>query len=485
MIDKSDAFDFFEVFRFNRIIMSIKNTSPQNPLTTSLMRSLLTPIERFMHLEASSGIVLLIVTIVTLFWANSSWHESYEHLIHTEVGIKLGHWELMKSLHHWVNDGLMAIFFFVVGMEIKRELVVGDLSSPKRAALPLFAALGGMIVPALIYTFLNINGGAISGWGIPMATDIAFALGLLALMAKQAPMALRVFLLALAIVDDLGAVLVIAFFYTEQIHSQALVMATGSLALIFLFYVSGVRRSMIYIFLGILAWFFVLKSGVHATVAGVVLGLFVPTRSLYKKKLAPKKMKELVDAIDKEVEAVAAENQVALSQAAHQQVHQLHHLVAGIDSPLDKAIHLLHPWVSFVIMPIFALVNAGVAIGNIHFGDFIMHPVSLGVTFGLLIGKPVGITFFSWLACKMKLAVLPKGVHWGHILAAGFLGGIGFTMALFISNLALENMQDGTLSKLGILIGSLLSGTLGVLCLILTSKKESALSMRKLISKKE
>ena len=359
-------------------------------------------------------------------------------------------------------------------MEIKRELVVGELSTPKQAALPLFAALGGMVAPALIYTFFNYGSPAISGWGIPMATDIAFAIGILSLMSKRVPFSVKVFLLALAIVDDLGAVLVIALFYTEQISSQALVMATGTLGLIYLFYISGIRKELVYIGLGILAWFFVLKSGVHATVAGVLLGFLVPIPSFYEKKSAPRKMKELVDAIDHEVEAVASESQKQLSQAAHKQIDDLHQLVSGVNSPLDRAIHILHPWVSFFIMPVFALVNAGVSLKNVQISDLFSHPVALGVTLGLVLGKPLGITLFSWAACQMKLASLPQGVKWHHIIATGFLGGIGFTMALFISNLALTSSEEGTLSKLGILMASLIAGILGSLLLISLSPASSA-----------
>ena len=448
------------------------NEAPRNAFTARVISRIVSPIERFMRLEASSGILLLIVTAIALFWANSPWHEIYEHFIHTEIGLQFGHWKFSESLHHWVNDGLMAIFFFVVGMEIKRELSIGELSTAKRAALPMFAALGGMIAPALIYTVFNVGGGdTLRGWGIPMATDIAFAVGILALMSKRVPFALKVFLLALAIVDDLGAVLVIALFYTDQISTQALVMATGGIGLIYLLYVSGIRKELVYMVLGVLVWFCVLKSGVHATVAGVLLGFLMPVKSFYKKKLAPKQMKKLVDAIDQEVEEVAAENQAALTQAAHNQIHKLHHLVSGVNSPLDKFIHILHPWVSFVIMPIFALVNAGVSVGDIHVVDFVRHPVSLGVVLGLVIGKPLGIVLFSWIACKMKLAVLPQGVGWNHILATGFLGGIGFTMALFISNLALTETEASTMSKLGILVASLCAGVLGSLILTFFSKK--------------
>ena len=241
-----------------------------------------------MKLEASSGICLIIATLIALAWANSPWHEIYEHLVHTNIGLSIGHWGLSLSLHHWVNDGLMAIFFFVVGMEIKRELFKGELSSPKKAALPLFAALGGMILPALIYIFFNINSDNIKGWGIPMATDIAFAVGILALMSKRVPFSVKVFLLALAIIDDLGAVLVIALFYTEQISYQDLIMATSCLSFIYLLYISGIRKEFIYIGLGVLTWFFVLNSGVHATVAGVILGFLVPLSSNYTKKQTPK-----------------------------------------------------------------------------------------------------------------------------------------------------------------------------------------------------
>ena len=449
--------------------METANNPPKNTFTAKIVRKVLSPIERFMHLEASSGILLVIVTIIALFWANSAWHESYEHFIHTQMGLQIGHWNLTKSLHHWVNDGLMAIFFFVVGMEIKRELVKGELSSPRRAALPLFAALGGMLVPALIYALFNIGTDNISGWGIPMATDIAFAVGILALMSKRVPFAAKVFLLALAIVDDLGAVLVIALFYTEQISHQSLIIATVCLGLIYFFHISGIYKELIYIALGTLVWFFVLKSGVHATVAGVILGFLVPLSSQYTQRTS-RRMKELVDNIDEEVERVYANKKATLTETTHSEIHELHHMVSGITSPLDKTIHKLHPWVSFVIMPTFALVNAGVNLGEIQFSELLSHPVSLGVTLGLVLGKPLGITLFSWLACKIGLASLPNKVTWHHIIATGFLGGIGFTMALFISNLALSDPKADIMSKLGILTASLLAGILGSTYLIVSSK---------------
>ena len=442
------------------------STPPRNLFTAGLFNKIVSPIERFMHLETSSGIVLLIVTVVALLWANSPWSQAYEHMVHTEISLRLGHWHLTKSLHHWINDGLMAIFFFVVGMEIKRELVIGELSTSKKAALPMFAALGGMVVPATIYAFFNSGSETIRGWGIPMATDIAFALGILALMSRRVPFAVKIFLLALAIVDDLGAVLVIALFYTDQISGQALLFATGTIGLLYLLHISGIRKQLVYIVLGIFVWFFVLKSGIHATIAGVILGVLVPTRSFYMKKSVPHKMKELVDSIDLEVEEVAAENQKALTQAAHKQIHELHQLVSGVESPLDRAMHMLHPWVSFFIMPTFALVNAGVSFEHVSINELLSHPVSLGVILGLVVGKPVGITLFSWIACRMKLASLPEGVGWNHILATGFLGGIGFTMALFISSLALTDPAFHLLSKLGILLASLLSGLIGSLLLI-------------------
>jgi len=425
---------------------------------------IMSPIDHFMHLEASSGILLLVVTAIALFLANSTFHEAYEHFIHTPIGFNFGSFELKMGLQHWVNDALMAIFFFVVGMEIKRELVKGELSTPKQAALPMFAALGGMLVPALIYVFFNAGTENISGWGIPMATDIAFAVGILSLMSKRVPFSLKVFLLALAIVDDLGAVLVIAFFYTSELSTSAFAIAGVSLGLIILLMFSGIEKVIIYIILGLIFWFSVLQSGIHATIAGVILGFLVPTAPIFNKKLLPGALTPLLDDIHKKIDN-ATEQSEDLSATAHREFMQLKKFAEGAESPLDRTINTLHIWVGFVIMPLFALVNAGVHIGDFNVSEFVGHPVSLGVILGLVVGKPIGVVLFSFLAVKMKISSLPQGVTWYHITCAGLLAGIGFTMAIFISNLALTDPTGGTYSKLGILVASVLASVVGLIML--------------------
>jgi NhaA family Na+:H+ antiporter len=371
-------------------------------------------LRQFFETEASSGMVLAAATVIALILANSPLEDSYAQFLHGKV--------LGLSVQHWINDGLMTIFFFVVGMEIKRELVTGELSSPRRAALPFAAAAGGMIAPALIYFFLNPEPPASRGWGIPMATDIAFAVGVLSLFGRRVPLSLRVFLLALAIVDDLGAVLVIALFYTNEISGPALGMGILGLVLMAVIRSLGARSYWLYTAIGAGVWFAVLRSGIHATVAGVMIGLLTP-----------------------------------LHFAREEGSRDTY-------SPLNDLVHRLHPYVSFGIMPIFALANAGVALPRSDFKALTSHPIFLGVALGLFIGKPIGIGLVSFLAVKLKLAQLPSDADWGDILAIGFLGGVGFTMALFISSLALYPEQE-LYSKTGILLGSLASALVGALAL--------------------
>lgn len=432
-------------------------------LPRQVVNSITSPMARFLDKEASSGILLMVATVIAMVWANSPFYHSYEHMLHMEVGLKLGSIDVIKTLHHWVNDGLMVIFFFVVGLEIKRELMVGELSTPKKAALPMFAALGGMIVPAVIYTVFNFGGPGQNGWGIPMATDIAFAVGVLTIMSKRCPLALKIFLLALAIVDDLGAVLVIALFYTEEIVRNPLIIATLGLILTLFLQFAGVRKTLIYWAVGIVVWFAVLKSGVHATVAGVILGLMTPVSPLYHISRVPEKVKSLLDAINDGISKSGKQYKKLDHHTLHQ-FDELQGMVSESRSPLDRLIHMLHPWVSFVIMPIFALFNAGVHVdSSFEIGAFFSQPIAIGVILGLLVGKPVGVVAFSVLATKLKLAELPKGVTWTHMVAAGFLAGIGFTMALFVGNLALKAPELEMFSKLGILVASALAGTAGVI----------------------
>lgn len=387
----------------------------------SILRRILRPVEVFLKLEAASGYILAGCTIIALLIANSAWNGAYQELLHTYV--------FGLSIHHWINDGLMTIFFFVVGMEIKKEIVAGELSSPRQAALPIAAAVGGMVGPALIYYFFNPEGAGKSGWGIPMATDIAFAVAVLSLFGRRVPLPLKVFLLALAIVDDLGAVLVIAFFYSGGIAGEYLGIASLLFGVIFLLSRVGVKQYWIYSIFGSVIWYVVLKSGVHATVAGVLLGLFTP---LHYPKF---------------------------------------HKSRDTYSPLQDLVHALHPYVSFGIMPIFALANAGVNLEGVSPAMILESPISLGIILGLFAGKPIGILLASLFCVSLGVARLPTGVRWSDILAVGFLGGIGFTMALFVSSLALPSDLE-LYSKAGILLGSLLSGIVGAGLLKLSFLRE-------------
>ena len=419
------------------------------------------PIQEFLHQEASGGILLIIATVIALAWANSPFAESYHHLWHTYLSIDLGGIGLKYSLHHWINDGLMVIFFFVVGLEIKRELLVGELSSVKKAALPIAAALGGMIFPALIYTIFNLGTEGASGWGIPMATDIAFVVGILALLGKRVPLALKIFILALAIVDDLGAVLVIAIFYTSNISFTSLLIAGGFLVLLIAMNRMGVRNLLIYTLVGVGLWLAFLKSGVHATVAGVLLAFTIPVSS----RINTKKFKNETESLLKDFDNAGEHGDNVLTNSDRLSIiDQIENNCEKILTPLQRFEHGLHPWVSFFIMPVFALANAGVTIGS-GLTSALTHPVSIGIILGLFLGKQIGIFSFSYLAVKLKLASEPEGVSWKKIYAASVLAGIGFTMSLFIANLAFNSPELLNISKVGILAGSLLSGVVGFIIL--------------------
>ena len=419
------------------------------------------PIQEFLHQEASGGILLIIATVIALAWANSSFADSYHHLWHTYVKIDVGGVGLNYSLHHWINDGLMVIFFFVVGLEIKRELLVGELSSVKKAALPIAAALGGMIFPALIYTLFNLGSESASGWEIPMATDIAFVVGILALLGNRVPLALKIFILALAIVDDLGAVLVIAIFYTSNISLTSLMIAGGLIVLLIAMNRLGIRNLLVYTFVGIALWLAFLKSGVHATVAGVLLAFTIPVSS----RINTMKFKKETESLIKEFDNAGEHGEDVLTNSERLSiVDQIENNCEKILTPLQRFEHGLHPWVSFFIMPVFALANAGVAVSD-ELGSALTHPVSIGIVLGLFLGKQIGIFSFSYIAVKLKLASEPEGVSWKKIYAASVLAGIGFTMSLFIANLAFNSPELLNISKVGILAGSLLSGIVGFIIL--------------------
>jgi NhaA family Na+:H+ antiporter len=433
----------------------------EQDLNKTPIEKLTYPIQEFLHQQASGGILLIIATVIALAWANSPFAESYHHLWHTYVKIEVGGVRLNYSLHHWINDGLMVIFFFVVGLEIKRELLVGELSSAKKAALPIAAALGGMIFPAIVYSVFNLGSESASGWGIPMATDIAFVVGILALLGNRVPLALKIFILALAIVDDLGAVLVIAIFYTSNISLTSLFIAAGLIILLIVMNKMGVRNLLIYTLVGIALWLAFLKSGVHATVAGVLLAFTIPVSS----RINTMKFKNETERLINEFDNAGEHGEDVLTNSERMSiVDKIENNCEKILTPLQRFEHGLHPWVSFFIMPVFALANAGVTIGS-GLSSALTHPVSIGIILGLFLGKQIGIFSFSYLAVKLKLASEPEGVSWKKIYAASVLAGIGFTMSLFIANLAFNSPELLNISKVGILTGSLLSGIVGFIIL--------------------
>lgn len=419
-------------------------------------RYLLSPFERFFRLEAAGSLVLMGAALVALAWANSPWGATYEALWHAKGVIGLGPLVLEKDVLHWVNDGLMALFFLLVGLEIKREFLTGQLRNLRAAVLPVAAAIGGMIVPALLYLALNSGTDAQPGWGIPMATDIAFALGALALLGRRAPTSLRVFLAAAAIVDDLGAVLVIALFYTPSVSLGALAVAAAVLMLLVILNRSGVNHPAPYILLGVLLWLAVLKSGVHATIAGVLLAFTIPAR-VPATVAAGAGHAAGAGAEGSDVEARQAQLVVAEQTAEAQQ------------STLTRLEHTLAPWVAFAIMPVFAFANAGVALtGNVL--DAILHPVSLGILLGLVVGKQIGVFVTSWLSVRTGIATIPEGASWPQVYAVSWLAGIGFTMSLFIAGLGLPPELQMN-AKLGILAASLVAGIGGILILLAANRR--------------
>lgn len=424
----------------------------RNPLRTAF--------ETFFRMEAAGGILLLICAVVALVWANSPWAASYAALWQTPVTARVGALVIDKPLLLWINDGLMAIFFFLVGLEIKREVLVGELASPRQAALPIAAAVGGMLVPAGLYAMLNVGGPGAAGWGVPMATDIAFALGVLALLGPRVPLALKVFLTAVAIVDDLGAVLVIAFFYTAEISWASLGVGLLFLAALIAANRLGVRRTVVFVVLGLGLWVAFLKSGVHATIAGVLLALTIPARRRIDADGFLAQVRSYVDLFARDAQRGRAEPTPTQRDA----VHALEQACEGIETPLARMEHALHGWVAFFIMPVFALANAGVALGSDLAGGLSV-PVVLGIVLGLVVGKQIGVTLFAWGAVRLGWAVLPPGVGWRQLYGVACLCGIGFTMSLFIATLAFgEGALLGS-AKVGILGASLISGVVGWLLL--------------------
>ena len=364
---------------------------------------ILTPFEEFIRRQTTSGLLLMATAILATVLANSGFSGAYQHLLHTPVGFNIGAWALEKSLHHWVNDGLMALFFFVVGLELKREMLVGELAVPRQAALPIVAALGGMVVPALIFFAINPDGDAGRGWGIPMATDIAFAIGALVLLANRVPRALITFLVALAIVDDLGAVAVIALFYTDQLVWGALLAATAILGVLITFNLVGIRQPLPYFLFGVLLWFALLESGVHATLAGILTAFTIPARPKYDPARFSGHVKELVARFDASHQPGKS---IMTNDALRAVLQTLENGIHKVETPLQRLEHGMHMPVAFLVIPIFAFFNAGIPVDLAGLGDTLTHPVTLGVVLGLVMGKFFGIAGASWLALKLGIAQL-------------------------------------------------------------------------------
>ena len=413
----------------------------------SLAKFVARPVLRFVDREVAGGILLLVATAVALIWVNTGWDDSYNALWHTEIELAVGTWHLPHmSLGHFVNDGLMALFFFVVGLEIKRELVTGDLRSVRAAALPVIGAMGGMVVPALFYVILNTSGEASRGWGIPMATDIAFAIGIVALLGSRVSPKIKLFLLTLAIVDDIGAIAVIAIFYSSDLSTGWLITASVGLIAVWILQRVRVWAIPVYAVLGVFIWYATLESGVHATIAGVALGLLTPARPLLNQRDA----QQIVDALPSDANVAEVRYASFLAQES---------------VPLTERLeNMLHPFTAFMIIPIFALANAGIKLSGNTISDAATSSVTLGIMLGLVIGKPLGITLFAWVATRFGLT-LPEGVHWPQFIGMGFAAGIGFTVSIFVGGLAFESEGVTDLAKIGILVASLVAAVTALLLL--------------------
>lgn len=425
-----------------------------------------------MKSSSAGGVLLIFATLVTLLAANSSWSESFHELWEQPFGIVFGvDFQLQMPLHEWINDALMALFFLLVGLELKREILVGELSSIRDAALPIIAAAGGMLVPAAIFTALNAGGPGAAGWGIPTATDIAFAIGVLVLLGDRAPRNMVVFLTALAIADDLGAVLLIAAFYTHSLDLAALGLAAAAFGVLLLLNRGGVRVALPYWVVGIVLWYLILMSGIHATLAGVLLAVAIPARPRKTPDEFDSNLSELHDnfrAQARQPQASTLQNPGMAAVAT-----KVERAAVSVQTPLQHIEHALAPWVTFLVVPLFALANAAVDFRELDIAKSLLEPVTLGIALGLVLGKFIGISAFCWLAVRTGLGVLPSGVNWHHMLGAAWLGGIGFTMSLFISQLAFTDPVLADQAKIGILLASLLAALIGSLWLVLAPQRSS------------
>ncbi len=438
-----------------------QRTFPALHWSATPIARLLGPMQEFVQRSAAGGVVLIGATLIALALANSPLAPAYAAVLDSYISITVGPWVLQETVLHWINDGLMAVFFFLVGLEIKREISVGELANARAALLPIVAAMGGAILPAAIYTVFNVNTIGAAGWGVPMATDIAFALGCLALLGDRVPFSLKIFLTAVAIVDDLIAVLVIAFFYSSGINIQALGIGFAVLGVLVFANLFGIRSILVYALLGLIVWLAFLQSGVHATIAGVLVAFMIPARNRIDAPTFIRRADRILHHLDPEDAPLTP---MLTNEAQIQAVIELEELCEQVNAPLQKMEHVLHTGVQFGIMPIFALANAGVSFaGTSIIGD--TASITLGIVLGLVVGKAVGLFGTAWLVIRAGMADLPQQVTWWQMFGVSMLGGIGFTMSLFIASLAFTDVAVLATAKLAILIGSVIAATIGVLLL--------------------
>ena len=431
------------------------------------VKAIQNPVQTFIHTEEVGAIVLLLAAGSALGWANSPWSDSYASFWHTTISFDIYIFAISEDLEHIVNDGLMAVFFFVVGLEIKRELLHGELSSFRRAILPVMAALGGMVAPALIYLAFNSSGGHAVGWGIPIATDIAFALGVLALLGRRLPAQLRIFLLGLAVVDDLGAIAVIAVFYTETVHWTDLGLALGVFAVIAACIRIGIRSLGFYLILSVVMWQFVLESGIHATVAGVLISVLTPAKPYLHRK-------DYKAAVDNLLHDFKLAMDTGEEEKAESIVAEVEKLSQGTEGPMERLQRVIHPWTSFVILPIFALANAGIVISWDSLTEAAASPITLGILVALPVGNALGIFGMTWLTVRLGLGRLPSYVTWLQVLGVGMLGGIGFTVSIFVAGIAFEDPVLSDQAKIGVFGASLFAGAVGYLFLRFVGERSQA-----------
>ncbi len=424
--------------------------------------------QRYVKKFVSGSYLLFFAVAIAMIWANLFPH-AYHAFWHTELAISVGPFHIGRSVAHWIDEALMALFFFTVGLEIKREILVGGLSTPRRAVLPIAAAAGGILLPTAIYMMFNYNTSTVDGWGIPMATDIAFSLAVLALLKDRIPQGLRIFLTAFAIADDLGAVLVIAFFYTAAIQWTYLLIAVVFLLLLLAANLLWIRQSLIYAVLGMGMWFAILGSGIHATVAGVIVAMFIPAKARYDTDIFVRNLKRYMEEITCESDSCG--NSILLNRRHLNAVQSIDLACRDVETPLQRLEHALVPWISYGVLPLFAMANTGLALKEIDWTQSIGHPLTLGVILGLVLGKPVGISLGTFLASRLFNASLFAGVTWPLIIGTSFLGGIGFTMSLFISGLSFADQQLIDYSKIGIILGSMISAAVGLVVLGLATRK--------------